>query len=96
LYVVLPLRRSTSIWLIFCPSCSLFHIVTDATSDTLGYTTKVNPAGKVPVLQVGSDEEGTKIPESHVILELVSDLFPGKLLPEDPLKRAEARYFIER
>ncbi|ORY91704.1 thioredoxin-like protein [Leucosporidium creatinivorum] len=60
------------------------------------YTTKVNPAGKVPVLQVGSDEAGTKIPESHVILELVSDLYPGKLLPQDALKRAEARYFIER
>jgi len=96
LYVVLPLRRSTSVWLIFCPSSSLFHIITDSTSDTLGYTTKVNPAGKVPVLQVGSEETGAKIPESHVILELVSDLYPGKLLPEDAVKRAEARYFIER
>ncbi|KAK4055760.1 hypothetical protein OIV83_000307 [Microbotryomycetes sp. JL201] len=53
----------------------------------------VNPALKVPVLQLGEDN---KIPESNVIMELVSDLYPGKLLPEDPIKRAEARYFVER
>lgn len=61
-----------------------------------GYAEKINPASKVPVLAVGSGDDAVKIPESHVLLELVSDLFPGKLLPEDPLKRAEARYFIER
>ncbi|ORY91728.1 thioredoxin-like protein [Leucosporidium creatinivorum] len=72
------------------------HVEIDLKNKPSWYTTKVNPAGKVPVLQVGSDEAGAKIPESHVILELVSDLNPGKLLPEDAVKRAEARYFIER
>lgn len=56
----------------------------------------MNPASKVPVLEVGSGNDAAKIPESHVIMELVADLFPGKLLPQDAIKRAEARYFIER
>ncbi|KAL8290064.1 hypothetical protein RQP46_003003 [Phenoliferia psychrophenolica] len=59
------------------------------------YAEKINPASKVPVLDVG----GTKIPESHVLLELVGDLYKDtdkSILPETPLLRAEARYFIER
>ncbi|KAM0788690.1 hypothetical protein ACM66B_002787 [Microbotryomycetes sp. NB124-2] len=57
----------------------------------------INPALKVPVLQLGEDnDKAAKIPESNVIMELVSDLYPGKLLPSDPVKRAEARYFVER
>ncbi|KAI5476800.1 hypothetical protein MNV49_007257 [Pseudohyphozyma bogoriensis] len=65
------------------------------------YASKVNPASKVPVIQVGADEDpaNVRIPESHVILELVADLYkdsPKSILPETPVSRAEARYFIER
>ncbi|KAK4700187.1 glutathione S-transferase, partial [Phenoliferia sp. Uapishka_3] len=57
---------------------------------------KVNPASKVPVLALGNE---ANIPESHVILELIADLYKDtekSILPETPLLRAEARYFIER
>lgn len=62
------------------------------------YASTVNPASKVPVLRLGKHEDSSAptIPESHVLLELVSDLYPGKLLPNDPWARAEARYFIQR
>lgn len=52
----------------------------------------------MPVLRLGKheDQSAPTIPESHVLLELVSDLYPGKLLPNDAVLRAEARYFIER
>lgn len=48
-------------------------------------------------LQIGKDDAANvaKIPESHVVMELVADLFPEKdLLPKDPIERAHARYFI--
>ena len=64
--------------------------------------TKVNRAGKVPVLQIDSLQSDNNLgqpssvffPESLIILELLSDLFPGKILSEDPIKRAESRYFV--
>lgn len=34
------------------------------------------------------------IPESHVLLELIADLFPHTLYPDTAVGRAEARYFI--
>lgn len=51
------------------------------------------------MIRVG--EEGApgtlNIPESAVDLELVADLYPEKKLsPEDPVKRAYARYFAQR
>ncbi|KAH8920717.1 thioredoxin-like protein [Atractiella rhizophila] len=60
--------------------------------------TSVNPASKVPVIEVGTGESATRIPESAVIVELVADLYKDShpILPEDPIKRAEARYFVER
>lgn len=63
------------------------------------YDSTVNVASKVPVLQLGPNTDQArenpatpKVAESHVILELVSDLYPGQLLPEhDPRARAEQR-----
>ncbi|GAA5898154.1 hypothetical protein JCM5296_002006 [Sporobolomyces johnsonii] len=77
----------------------LNHVEIDLTNKPSWYASKVNPASKVPVLQIGKEgEKNTKfIPESGVLLELTSDLFPEKgLTPKDPVQRAEARYFAER
>ncbi|KAK9728617.1 hypothetical protein K7432_000893 [Basidiobolus ranarum] len=52
---------------------------------------ELNPEGKVPALKYGDDT----LVESLIITEFFSDLSGGKLLPKDPLKRAQARYFIE-
>ena len=78
------------------PQAPHTHIEIDLKNKPDWYASRVNPASKVPVLQLGADDaKGTvKVPESHVILELVSDLYPGQLLPSDPVLRAEARYFI--
>ena len=40
--------------------------------------------------------ESVKIAESLVLVEFVADLFPSSgILPTDPVKRAQARFFIE-
>lgn len=52
---------------------------------------KISPNGKVPVLQVGD----RSIFESAVILEYLDETAEsGRLLPEDPFKRAEQRMWI--
>ncbi|KAI0634697.1 thioredoxin-like protein [Trametes polyzona] len=79
---------------------------TSFTIDTMAkpewYTTKVNPAGKIPAITYGqkappeNPAPGTaKINESLVILEFLNDLFPeAHLLPADPVLAAQARLFI--
>ncbi|GAA5937521.1 hypothetical protein JCM10213_007265 [Rhodosporidiobolus nylandii] len=59
------------------------HVEIDLQNKPEWYASKVNPASKVPVLQIGKEgEPNTKyIPESG---------------PADPIERAEARYFAER
>ena len=52
---------------------------------------KISPLGKTPVLQVGD----TAIFESAVILEYLEETQPKPLHPDDPLKRAEHRAWIE-
>lgn len=68
------------------------------------YAPKVNPASKVPAVAFGGPKvpadqpapESTKIAESLVLLEFVSDLYPSaNLLPKDPVLRAKARFFID-
>ncbi|KAH9838988.1 thioredoxin-like protein [Rhodofomes roseus] len=68
------------------------------------YAPKVNPASKVPAIAYGGptvqpdqpSPESVKLAESLVLVEFVADLFPGSpLLPADPVKRAQARFFIE-
>ena len=49
------------------------HVEIDLKNKPSWYASTVNPASKVPVLSV----DGVNIPESHVILELVADLFKG-------------------
>ncbi|KAL9548454.1 hypothetical protein MBANPS3_005667 [Mucor bainieri] len=52
----------------------------------------VNPELKVPALNV----EGQNLAESLVIIEYLADRFPeAKLLPKEPLKRANIRFAIE-
>ncbi|KAJ2957061.1 hypothetical protein NQZ79_g7169 [Umbelopsis isabellina] len=52
----------------------------------------VNPETKVPALTV----DKTNIAESLVLVELIHDLFPEKkLLPDDAVKRAQIRFFVE-
>ncbi|GAA6014690.1 hypothetical protein JCM10207_006904 [Rhodosporidiobolus poonsookiae] len=75
------------------------HVEIDLQNKPDWYASKVNPASKVPVLQVGKegDADTLFIPESGVLLELVADLFPeSELSPKDPVKRAYARYFSQR
>ncbi|KAI0824929.1 glutathione S-transferase C-terminal-like protein [Trametes gibbosa] len=68
------------------------------------YAPKVNPASKVPAIAYGgpdvpADEpspDSVKLAESLILVEFVADLYPQSgLLPTDPVKRAQARFFIE-
>ncbi|KAI9061595.1 glutathione transferase omega class [Trametes sanguinea] len=67
------------------------------------YAAKVNPLGKVPAITYGGPHtapedpapESAKIAESLVILKFLADIFPeARLLPTDPVLRAQARLFI--
>ncbi len=53
---------------------------------------EISPLGKVPVLRV--DDEAV-IFESAVINEFIDDITPGQLHPEDPLRRAINKSWIE-
>ncbi|KAI8993675.1 thioredoxin-like protein [Pilobolus umbonatus] len=52
---------------------------------------KINPEGKVPAVIINKKP----IAESMVLVELANDLSNNKLLPEDPVQRAEIRLAIE-
>lgn len=52
---------------------------------------EISPMGKVPVLRL----DGKAIFESAIINELIDDITPGQLQPEDPLVRAHNRAWIE-
>jgi glutathione S-transferase len=51
----------------------------------------ISPLGKVPVLRVGE----TTLFESAVINEYLDEVYPPKLHPSDPLRRAHNRAWIE-
>ena len=53
---------------------------------------EISPFGKVPVLKVDDD---TVLFESAVINEYIDEVTPGRMLPEDPLRRALNRAWIE-
>ena len=62
------------------------------------------PGNQVPAIAYGGPDvppdqpspESVKIAESLVLVEFVADLFPSSgILPADPVKRAQARFFIE-
>ncbi|KAI0747098.1 glutathione S-transferase [Daedaleopsis nitida] len=74
----------------------------DLQSKPVWFTSKVNPAGKVPALSYGGPKvspedpspKATILTESLVIVEFIAELFPeSKLLPTDLVKRANARLF---
>jgi len=52
----------------------------------------ISPFGKVPVLRVDGEHV---IFESAVIDEFLDEITPGRLLPDDPLRRAMDRSWIE-
>jgi glutathione S-transferase len=52
---------------------------------------QVSPQGKVPVLRVGD----ASIFESAVINEYLDEVYPPRLHPQDPLRRAHDRAWIE-
>lgn len=53
---------------------------------------EASPLGKVPLLRV---DGAVGVFESAVINELIDEITPGRLLPEAPLERAQARAWIE-
>ena len=64
----------------------------------------MNPASKVPAIAYGGppvppdqpSPESVKLAESLILVEFVADLYPeSHLLPADPVKRAQARFFID-
>lgn len=61
-------------------------------SDPPAWFREISPFGKVPLLRVDRD---TVLFESSVIAEFLDEVTPGRLLPEDPLARAQARGWIE-
>jgi glutathione S-transferase len=57
---------------------------------------KISPLGKVPVLSVNAAGGEVALFESNVICEYIEDTQSGaKLHPQDPLKRAEHRAWME-
>jgi glutathione S-transferase len=57
---------------------------------------QISPLGKVPVLVVATDDGEVALFESNVICEYIEDTQAGaKLHPQDPLKRAEHRAWME-
>ncbi|EMD37314.1 hypothetical protein CERSUDRAFT_50767, partial [Gelatoporia subvermispora B] len=68
------------------------------------FVKQVSPLGKAPALTYGGPDvpfdkpspESAKLADSRVILEFIAERFPGaRLLPEDPILRAQTRFFIE-
>lgn len=57
------------------------------------YNKEVNPRETVPAVRVN----GTCLPESNVIVQLIDETFPGQgptLIPSDPIQRARIRIFL--
>jgi glutathione S-transferase len=66
------------------------HIYVDLANKPEWFT-KLSPLGKTPVLIVHE----TAVFESAVILEYLEDTHAPRLHPDDPLRRAERRAWIE-
>lgn len=87
----------------FCPFCQRSLLVLHAKNidhevvnihlaDKPEWHLKLNPAGKVPILQ----QDDKLLWESLVVAEYLDDAYgPSKLLPADPYRRARDRLFIE-
>ncbi|EJD40294.1 hypothetical protein AURDEDRAFT_115924 [Auricularia subglabra TFB-10046 SS5] len=76
----------------------------DLDNKPVWYASKVHEASKVPVIAYGGPKtdpenpspESVKIPESGILVEFVADLFPDTIMPTDPVRRAQLRYFVDR
>ena len=56
---------------------------------------ELSPLGQVPILRVDDDGVETVLFESAVINEFIDEVTPGRLMPEDPILRAQNRAWIE-
>lgn len=74
-----------------------FEVIYIDLADKPDWFLKISPLGKVPVLKVEREgEEPAILFESTAILEYLDETLPGeRLYPEDPLKRARQRAWIE-
>lgn len=65
--------------------------------ETPAWFNKISPLGKVPLLLVRSSENKEPIVlfESAVINEYIDEVTPPSVAPKDPLKKAQARGWIE-
>ena len=68
-----------------------FEVIYIDLADPPGWFRALSPLGKVPVLRV---DGAAALFESAVINEFLDEVTPGRLLPEDPLRRAQARGWI--
>lgn len=66
-------------------------------ADKPAWFLKISPLGKVPLLRVPRPDDGESVLfESNVICEYIEETQPGpRLHPEDPLRRAEHRAWME-
>lgn len=92
----------------FCPYAARAHLVLDAKN--IPYHTinidlmhkpvwffDANPMGMVPALQVINECGAPYLSESLIIMEYIEDKYPEpRLLPSDPLQRAQERLWIEK
>lgn len=92
----------------FCPYAARAHLVLDAKN--IPYHTinidliqkpdwffDANPIGKVPALQLINEPGAPILSESLIIMEYLEEKYPEpKLLPSDPLQRAQERLWIEK
>ena len=53
---------------------------------------ELNPLGQVPCLQF---DDGRVLPESLIIADYLDEVYPNKLSPSDPFKRAQHRVLVE-
>lgn len=92
----------------FCPFAHRVHLVLDAKnipyhsifinlSDKPEWLTDVSPLGKVPALQLVTEEGQPSLIESLIIAEYLDERYPElPLFPKDPLKKAQDKILIER
>jgi glutathione S-transferase len=65
-------------------------------ADKPGWFLAISPLGKVPLLQVPTDNGDAVLFESNVICEYIDEAFGGpKLHPQDALERAQHRAWME-
>ena len=72
-----------------------FEITYIDLADKPDWFLEISPLGRVPALRVRENGNETALFESAVINEFVDEVTPGQLHPEDPVRRAVNRAWIE-